>query len=57
MRDIEENQSGIKSKLRDIEENQSSGNPEKCPMCLHEVKKPMRLQQCPKVKPDFLFSQ
>ena len=45
----------IKSKLRKIEENQeSSSSSEKCPMCCRVVKKPMRLQQCPKVRLDLL---
>ena len=45
----------IKSKLRKIEENQeSSSSSEKCPMCSRVVKKPMRLQQCPKVRLDLL---
>ena len=43
----------IKSKLRKIEENQAgevSSSPEKCPMCMRVVRKPMRLQQCPRVR-------
>ena len=47
----------IKSKLRKIEENQessSSSASEKCPMCSRVIKKPMRLQQCPKVRLDLL---
>ena len=43
----------MKSKLRKIGENQggeTSSSPEKCPMCSRVVRKPMRLQQCPRVR-------
>ena len=50
---LETELTGIKSKLRKIEENQSSNSSssEKCPMCSRVVRKPMRLQQCPRVRP------
>ena len=51
----------IKSKLSKIESDvaglqggqsspESSNNSEKCPMCIRVVMKPMRLQQCPRVR-------